>query len=212
MRGPLRLLTVAASAALLGGCHVAPPDPLVPSELRFLPRAAWGAKEPVLPMRRHTPVRLTIHHTATVRNPSRSVAEKLQGLQRFSQRDDSLSSGQKKPAWPDVPYHLYVGVDGVVGEGRDWHYVGDSNTPYDPTGHLLVVVEGSFERDTLTTAQRHALEVLIPALARRFAIAPESLGAHRDYAQTSCPGKNLYDLLPELRARIAAGGDRVYRP
>lgn len=206
MRPSLRLLSVGASAAVLVSCHGVRPEPaVIPSELRFVSRAEWGAKEPVLPMRRHTPVRLTIHHTATVQNPSRSVAEKLEGLQRFSQRDDSLSSGKKKPAWPDVPYHFYVGVDGVVGEGRDWHYVGDSNTPYDPSGHLLVVVEGSFERDTLTTAQRHTLDVLIPALARRFAIASDSLRAHRDYAETTCPGKHVYELLPELRTRIATG-------
>lgn len=202
MRAPLRLLALGAIAALLGGCHAARPEPIVPAELSFVSRAEWGAKDPVLPMQAHTPVRITIHHTATTQNPSRSVAEKLQGLQLFSQRDDSLSSGQKKPAWPDVPYHLYVGVDGVVGEGRDWHYAGDSNTPYAPAGHLLVVVEGNFERDTLTTRQRHALDVLIPALARRFAIPADSLRAHRDYADTKCPGQKLYDLLPELRARM----------
>ena len=151
-------------------------------------------------MRRHTPVRLTIHHTGVAQAPGRTLADKLRGLQGFSQRDDSLASGRKKPAWADIPYHFYIGVDGTLGEARDWRYVGDSNTPYDPTGHLLVVIEGSFDRDTLTTAQRRTLDMIVPAMARHFRIPPERLASHRDFAETSCPGKNVYSELPRLRA------------
>ena len=193
-------------AAWLAGCASHPPQstvPEVPAELRFVSRESWGAKPPVLPMRAHVPVRLTIHHTATTQDFTRDVGAKLRGLQAFSQRDDSLSSGQKKPAWPDVPYHYYVAVDGSVGEGRDWHYAGDSNTPYDPTGHLLVVVEGNFQKDSLTSAQRRTLDLLVPALASRFDIPPDRLASHRDYARTDCPGARLYAELPRLRARIA---------
>jgi hypothetical protein len=179
-----------------------PAEPLVPAGLRFVPRAEWGARAPVLPMREHLPDRITIHHTATKQDFSRDVGAKLRGLQAFSQRDDSLAGGQKKPAWADVPYHLYVAVDGSVGEGRDWHYAGDSNTPYDPAGHLLVVVEGNFQQDTLTSAQRLALDVLIPSLAARFGIPAERLASHRDYARTDCPGAHLYAELPRLRALV----------
>lgn len=191
-----------AVVALSAGCSAPRPTSLVPAELPLVSRAEWHARPPVLPVREHTPERLTLHHTATVPNPARTVAAKLQALQQFSQRDDSLADGRRKPAWPDVPYHFYVGVDGVVGEGREWRYVGDSNTPYDPTGHLLVVVEGNFERDTLTTAQRRTLDVLVPALARRFGIPPERLATHRDFARTSCPGEHLYAELPRLRSML----------
>jgi hypothetical protein len=206
----LARLVVALGTALgatLVGCASHAPGPvasIVPAELRFVSRESWGAKPPVLPMHAHVPVRLTIHHTATTQDFSRDVAAKLRGLQAFSQRDDSLSSGQKKPPWSDVPYHFYVAVDGSVGEGRDWRYAGDSNTPYDPAGHLLVVVEGNFQKDTLTSAQRHTLEVLVPALAARFGIPAERLASHRDYARTDCPGEHLYAQLPALRALIAA--------
>jgi hypothetical protein len=155
-------------------------------------------------MRPHAPVRLTIHHTGVRQNAQRTLAEKLRALQQFSQRDDSLADGRRKPAWADVPYHYYVAVDGSVGEARDWRYAGDSNTPYDPAGHLLVVVEGNFERDTLSAAQRITIEHLIPTLARRFSIPADSLASHRDYASTSCPGANLYVELPRLRALISA--------
>ena len=153
-------------------------------------------------MKRHVPTRLTIHHTGTAQNHARTIEAKLAGLQAFSQRDDSLDTGKKKPAWADVPYHYYVAVDGAVAEGREWNYAGDTNTEYDPTGHLLVVVEGNFEADTLTSAQRHTIDVLIPALARHFRIAGSALGGHRDFARTDCPGRTLYAEIPRLRAVI----------
>lgn len=181
------------------------PDALIPADVEFVSRAEWSARAPVLPMQAHTLTRLTIHHTGTNQNFNRTVTDKLRGLQLFSQRDDSLASGRLKPAWPDVPYHFYVGVDGVVGEGRDWRYAGDTNTEYDPAGHLLVVVEGNFQKDTLTTAQRRTLDLIVPALARRFGIPADRLASHRDYARTECPGANLYAELPRYRELIRVG-------
>lgn len=198
----LALLFGSCLGALVA-CHGRPRGSPVPEGVRFVSRAEWGARAPVLPMRRHVPTRITIHHTATAQDANRTVEAKLAALQAFSQRDDSLSTGRRKPAWPDVPYHYYVSVDGTVAEGRDRHHVGDSNTPYDPAGHLLVVVEGNFERDTLSSAQRRTLDAFIPALARRFHVAPAGLAAHRDYAETRCPGQNLYAELPHLRGLVS---------
>lgn len=196
-------LVVCSLPLVVAACHRTPATPPIPDGIRFVPRTAWGANAPVLPMKRHVPTRLTVHHTGTAQNPRRTVEQKLQGLQAFSQRDDSLASGKKKPAWADVPYHYYVAVDGAVGEGREWHSVGDTNTEYNPAGHLLVVVEGNFERDTLTSAQRRTLDSLVPALARHFRIDGRMLATHRDFAETLCPGRNLSAEIPRLRERIA---------
>lgn len=197
-------LAAVVLAALVAACSGGRSVPMVPPELELVSRAEWGANPPVLPMRGHVIDRLTIHHTGTDQNPRRSVAEKLRGLQLFSQRVDSLASGRLKPAWADVPYHFYVGVDGAVGEGRDWRYAGDTNTEYDPAGHLLVVVEGNFQRDTLTTAQRRTLDLLIPTFAEHFRIPPERLASHRDFADTQCPGAYLYAELPRFRQLIGS--------
>jgi len=187
----------------VAGCQSAPAGaPPIPDGIRFVSRAEWGAHAPVLPMTVHAPDRITIHHTGEPQNFRLSIEQKMRGLQAFSQRNDSLDSGKKKPAWADVPYHYYVAVDGAVAEGRVWKYVGDTNTEYDPAGHLLVVVEGNFETDTLTTAQRRTLDALIPALAHHFRIAGSRLAGHRDFAVTKCPGRNLYAELPRLRALV----------
>ncbi|GLC28557.1 hypothetical protein rosag_50700 [Roseisolibacter agri] len=204
----MRAALLASTLAALAGCHARRPAPapasVVPATLPYLSRAAWGAHAPVLSMKEHVPDRLTIHHTGVAQAPARTPGEKLRALQQFSQREDRLADGRVKKQWADVPYHLYVTTDGTVVEGREWRYVGDSNTPYDPTGHLLVVVEGNFETETLTEAQRRTLDVLVPALARRFGIPATRLGAHRDFATTACPGHNLYAQLPHYRALIAA--------
>lgn len=196
------VLPAAVCLVTIVACHRTSGAPPMPDGGRFVPRTAWGARAPVLPMTQHVPNRLTIHHTATVQNPARTIEQKMFGLQAFSQRDDLLASGQKKPAWADVPYHYYVAVDGAVAEGREWRYVGDTNTEYNPAGHLLVVVEGNFETDTLTSAQRRTLDELIPELTGHFHIAGSALGGHRDFANTLCPGRNLYAEIPRLRALI----------
>ena len=182
---------VVSTLLLASGCRPPGSEPLAPAGVQLLSRAAWGASAPVLPMKHHRPNRITIHHTATRQAPARPLVEKMQALQRFSQREDSLADGRRKRQWADVPYHMYVGVDGKVAEGREWRYVGDSNTPYDPAGHFLIVVEGSFDFDTLTAEQRRALDVLVVAAARRWRVSPAGIGANRDYASTRCPGRNL---------------------
>jgi hypothetical protein len=194
--------TACAIAVGIGACASRGTPAPSAIDVPIVTRAEWGAHDPVLPMREHRIERITIHHTATRQNTSRSLVDKLRGLQAFSQRDDSLADGRRKPAWADVPYHFYIAVDGTVGEARSWRYVGDSNTPYDPTGHLLIVVEGNFEEEQLTEPQRRALESLVVTFAHRFSVPGSRLGAHKDYASTRCPGRNLYAELPRLRELI----------
>jgi N-acetylmuramoyl-L-alanine amidase len=205
----VKACAVLVTSAFLAGCRSRASEPLAPAGVRFLPRTEWRANAPVLPMTRHKPSRITIHHTATRQAPARSLVEKMQALQRFSQREDSLADGRRKRQWADVPYHVYIAVDGEVAEGREWRYVGDSNTPYDPTGHFLIVLEGSFDTDTLTRSQRSALDLLVVTAARRWRIPRSRIGGHRDYAQTRCPGRNVYAELPRLRALV--GGSRPAR-
>lgn len=209
----MRAVTLLLTLALLANACASRPRPAGDADdVRIVSRSEWGARDPVLPMREHRIERITIHHTATRQNPARPLADKLRGLQAFSQRDDSLSDGRRKPAWADIPYHYYIAVDGSIGEARSWRYVGDSNTPYDPTGHLLVVVEGNFEEEQLTPAQRVALESMIVSLARRFDVPAANLGMHKDYASTRCPGRNIEAEMPRLRELVGTRSSRSSRP
>lgn len=173
-----------------------------PTELKILSRSDWGAKPPVAAMKTNRPSRITIHHTATLQKPDRSLKDKMQALQKFSQNEGKLGNGKPKPAWPDVPYHFYIDCNGGVAEGRDVHAVGDTNTEYDPTGHVLVVLEGNFEEEQVTDAQWATLVKTVSWLAGRYRVPPANVQGHRDYAQTLCPGKQFEAKLPELRATL----------
>jgi hypothetical protein len=36
-------------------------------------------------------------------------------------------------------------LDGGIYEGRDYHYMGETNTSYDPGGHFLISIIGNYE-------------------------------------------------------------------
>ncbi|MGH6826875.1 N-acetylmuramoyl-L-alanine amidase [Methyloceanibacter sp.] len=165
-------------------------------------REQWGAKPPIMTMKKQTPVRLTIHHTGAAAKPRVSLANKLKSLQAFSQTDAPLDDGRIKKAWPDIPYHYYIDVNGAVGEARPVEFVGDTNTKYDPTGHITIVVEGNFDKETPTKAEIDALVGLLASLATKYHIDVDKIGAHKQFAQTACPGKNMMALMPEIVARV----------
>jgi len=172
------------------------------SKLKIMTRGEWGAKPPVAEMKRQEPKRLTIHHTATPQKPERPLKDKLRALQEFSQKEGKLGNGKPKPAWPDVPYHFYIDCRGGIAEGREVNFVGDTNTEYDPTGHVLVVLEGNFEEEKVTPEQWNALRQLVAELTARYRVAPADVRGHLDYAKTQCPGKALQERLGELRTGL----------
>lgn len=165
----------------------------------ILSRKDWGAKNPVGEAKTHKIEFITIHHTATPQKPETLIGTKMRNLQAFSQREEKLASGKLKPVWFDIPYHYYLAVDGQIAEGRELKYVGDTNTEYDPTGHALIVLEGSFNTEQPSAAQIEALKKMVAWLARKYKVPPANIKGHSDYATTACPGENLKKLLPELR-------------
>lgn len=177
--------------------------PLALTKPNIVSRQAWGAKEPVGEMKRHTPAFLTIHHTASPQKRRASLEEKMRSLQAFSQSAGTLAGGRRKPPWPDVPYHFYVSVDGRIAEARDINFVGDTNTDYDPAGHILIVLEGNFEKEQPSAQQLRALTELSLWLAVTWKVPASKIKGHNDYAATACPGRNLGDELPRLRKKIA---------
>ncbi|WP_051286289.1 exo-beta-N-acetylmuramidase NamZ domain-containing protein [Salinimicrobium terrae] len=171
-------------------------------EIDMIAREEWQAEPPKMEVTRHIPRMITIHHTGTFKNKDRSIKEKLQALQKFSYSEGALGDGTPKKPWPDVPYHFYIAVDGSVAEGRELQYQGDSNTDYDLDGHALIVVEGNFNEEKINEAQVDKLEKLVLALAEKYKVTAEAVSGHKDQAKTTCPGTELYRLLPGIRKKV----------
>jgi len=169
----------------------------------ILSRDTWKARKPASEMKAHKPRYLTIHHTATPQNAKAPIAQKMRNLQQFSQSEARLATGRFKPSWADIPYHFYIGVNGEIAEGRDTKYVGDTNTPYDPTGHIQIVLEGNFEKEEPAGEQLQSLKQLAVWLSLVCAINPSEMKGHNEYIATACPGKNLEKKLRVLRQKVA---------
>ncbi len=169
-------------------CHGAPGADLArtcevltdPVTVTLLPRQAWGALPPEPGMTDHDISRITIHHAGTATGTVGPA--QFRGWQAHH-----LSLG-----WPDLAYHYIVGRDGTLWEGRSWTKAGDTDTDYDPFGHLLVVVEGFFEVDVPTAGQLETLARIVAYGAGRFDVPVTEITGHRDHAATTCPGENLY--------------------
>jgi hypothetical protein len=198
---PISKLCASAIGVLAFGTLVG--TALAGEDAVIVTRAEWGAKPPALKMPPNVPTHLTIHHTGEKQNFGSSLVQKLKSLQAFSQSKSKLADGRAKPPWGDIPYHFYIDVKGEIGEGREVKYVGDTNTDYDPTGHVSIVVEGNFEREKPTPAEVEALENLLVDLAKEYHLGVESIDTHQDFAATACPGKYLLTLLPDIKADVA---------
>jgi hypothetical protein len=138
----------------------------------------------------HRITHVTLHHTGSPEplRPDDDPREKLRGLQSWGARDRN---------WWDVPYHYLIDLDGRIYEGRDWRYMGETNTTYDPEGHFLISVIGNYERQEATAAQIEAIADLMAWALSRFDVPVDRIGGHYNYAQTGCPGKQLRKYLED---------------
>ncbi len=168
-------------------------------EAVIVSRDAWNAKPAIERlMTRHDPKAIIVHHTSVRQQPRVSLERKMRGLQGFSQREGKVA-GRHKPAWGDVPYHFYIGVSGRVAEGRSLAFAGDTNTSYDTSGYIQIVVEGDFTKEEPSAGQVDALRRLVADLKSRFGIPGARISGHNDHADTNCPGPSLKKLIPSLR-------------
>lgn len=138
----------------------------------------------------HEITHVTLHHTGSPEplRPEDDPVQKLRGLQSWGARERN---------WWDVPYHFLIDLEGTVYEGRDWRYMGETNTTYDPAGHFLISVIGNYAEQEPTAAQLDAIADLMAWAITRFDLPLERIGGHYDYADTTCPGEHLRQYLED---------------
>jgi hypothetical protein len=147
----------------------------------------------------HRITHVTLHHTGSTEplRPHDDPVQKLRGLQSW---------GAAERNWWDVPYHFLLDLEGRIYEGRDWRYMGETNTTYHPAGHFLISVIGNYERQEPTPAQLAAIADLMAWALKEFNLPLDRIGGHYNYATTSCPGQHLRKHLENgtLRRMVAA--------
>lgn len=146
----------------------------------------------------HRITHVTLHHTGDSRplGPTDDPVARLRGLQSW---------GAAERNWWDVPYHYLLDLEGDVHEGRDWHFMGETNTTYDPSGHFLISMIGNYDQQEPTPAQLAAIADMMAYALRSFNLPLEKIGGHYHYAETGCPGKYLRRYLEDgtLRRMVA---------
>lgn len=146
----------------------------------------------------HRITHVTLHHTGDAQplRPEDDPAAKLRALQSWGARDRN---------WWDVPYHYLLDLGGNIYEGRDWRYIGETNTAYDPGGHFLISIIGNYERQEPTPAQINAIADMMAWAIAEFDVPLDRIGGHYNYATTGCPGQHLRKYLEDgtLRRMVA---------
>lgn len=155
------------------------------SKPTIISKQEWGGGESSGTMVTHFPVSLTIHHEGSPKplRPGDDPKRLLQNLQRY---------GWTQKAWPDLPYHFLIDLDGNIYAGRDPMKVGDTNTKYDPAGKLLCTFMGNTEIQAPTKAQLDGMVNLLAWASDFYNIDPATIKGHMEYTPTGCPGKYLY--------------------
>ena len=161
------------------------------------PRSSWNAQA-ARPYKKHQPVYITIHHEGgKVLLPTDDPKVRLKNIQTWCMGTDRN--------WTDIPYHFLVAPDGTVYQGRDPLTVGETNTDYDPTGHLLISFLGNYNEQKLDEHLLNTLTNLIAQFCQQYDISPETIATHQDHCQhTNCPGENIYAYFEngEIKARV----------
>jgi len=169
--------------------------------VKIWPKSEWKGVEG-RPYKQHVPIKITVHHEGgKLLTENDDARQRLKNIQTWGMGPDRK--------WADIPYHLLIAPDGTVFEGRNPLTVGETNTEYDPTGHLLICFLGNYGQQKLNDKLLQVLVSLLADQCIKYGISPEEISTHRDHSkQTTCPGEDIYSyfqsgyILKEVSRRV----------
>lgn len=205
-RTVLRGAALAAGGALLGGVLGAG-GASASARPKVYTRSDWGARAPSggINVLSQAPTHIVIHHTATA-NVSDTSTSQAAALSRSIQRYHMDSNG-----WSDTGQQLTISRGGHIMEGRDrslraigdGHHVVGAHTANHNSHALGIENEGTYGSESPPEALMSGLVDTCAWLCLVYQLDPEeAIVGHRDFNATSCPGDQLYALLPELRENV----------
>ncbi|MDS1268797.1 peptidoglycan recognition family protein [Lipingzhangella sp. LS1_29] len=203
-----------AAAVLLGGsgsppAEADPASPAVtPAAPRIHDRSDWQAREPEWPARvlDDAPSYIVVHHTATPNVSDQSQSRAFE-LSRAIQRHHMQHNG-----WSDTGQQLTISRGGYLMEGRNGsleairsgrQLLGAHVRDHNPVT-VGIENEGTYHDGDPPTELYDTLVETCAWLCDTYALEPQAIVGHRDLITTTCPGDQLYAMLPQLRADVAA--------
>lgn len=171
------------------------PKPVIITDVgsRFITREDWGASAPTGEMLENIPYRVSIHHTAILQNPFKTLEMKMLETQSWHQADSRQ---------PDISYHFFIDFRGDIAEGRELKYMIVPSAGYDGSGLIHITLEGDFTQESPNNKQIDSLVRLIRLLRHTHEIEIEEIKGHKDFVSTTlCPG-NLYIMLSQIRDEV----------
>lgn len=130
--------------------------------------------------------RIVIHHSA-----SPKATTTIQDIERW----------HKEKGYNGVGYHKVIEGGGITRQGRPDEVVGAHAYGHN-TGTLGVCVCGNFDSEEPDAEQLKELVQVLAVLCKRHGLKAGAIVGHRDVNATSCPGKNLFSKLPDIRQRV----------
>jgi len=169
----------------------------IPSQPKIISRDEWNANPPKCNFNKQPYYNIiTIHHTATSNNYNDSF-KIVKSIQIYHQENNN---------WCDIGYHFLIDRWGNIFEGRPLWAVGAHVAKHN-MGNIGISLIGNFEEQPPSNASIKALIDIISWLVYKYNISLNNIKGHRDFANTLCPGKYLYNLIPEIRRKV---GSNVY--
>ena len=166
--------------------------------MRFVSRAAWGARPPESRTGLAPTFGTTLHHEGPTLGdfPHTSCASKVRGIQAFHMDDRG---------WSDVAYTAIVCPHGYTFECR-WVGVrtaANGTNVGNDTAYAVCYLGGI--GDVMPAIARDELVSCFRFLDEQGG-AGEGVNGHRDWKATECPGADRYAFIPELSARVDEAG------
>ena len=157
-----------------------PKEHVVVKETHFL----FRGKLQVRPETDH----IVIHHVAI---PSGDYS--AQQIHRYHQDHNG---------WAGIGYHYVIRRDGSIERGRPLATVG-AQASGENLHSIGICMAGNFDQEKVEEQQYNSLVKLVADLVEIYQLPlRREIVGHRDYNDTSCPGENLYNLLPSLRQDV----------
>ena len=158
----------------------------------IVPRSAWtdapvgDNADPMGPIRH-----LTVHHTGEHLSSTGIADREL--LRRIDHHH------QANLGWAAIGYHLLIGADGTVYEGRPLRWQGAHCGGSNNCNNIGISVIGEFDANLPSAAQLRTLRRLLGDLRTRYDLGIREVYGHRDWKPTTCPGDALYAWLDTYR-------------